>query len=104
MTVQAMNYDVEHFLVDAEILENGDMKVKELIVLKGTFHEYERLISYRNSKLSYHDPVSFTKDAIYNGSNLEDVILKAKKITEPPTFQMFDDLDYVLFEARLFFS
>ncbi len=101
-TVHAINYDVDDLFVDAQILENGDMKVKELIVLTGTFHGYERMISYRNSKLSYHDPVSFLNDAIYNGSSLENVILKAKKINEIPTFQMFEEEDFITLEKAYY--
>ena len=36
ITVHAVNYDIDDLFVDAEILENGDMKVRELIVLTGT--------------------------------------------------------------------
>ena len=47
----AADYDIKHFYIDATLQKNGDMDVKELIVLKGTFNGYERDIFYRNCLL-----------------------------------------------------
>ena len=87
-----VNYDVTDFLVDATILDNGDLRVKELIVLDGNFNGYWINIPYRNPILEYHDPIDFSADAIYNGSGITNVSLFAKKMDkEEITFDTFDE-------------
>ena len=68
ITVSAISYDIENVLIDANILEDGSMEVKELVVLNGSFQEFNKNITYRNSHLKQHEPINFTEDAIYNGS------------------------------------
>ena len=93
VTVSArVNYDVTDFLVDATILDNGDLRVKELIVLDGNFNGYWINIPYRNPILEYHEPIDFSADAIYNGSGISDVSLSAKKVEEKEiTFDSFEE-------------
>jgi len=92
MTVHAyVDYDIEEYLIDAKILENGNLEVDELLVLDGTFHGYVRSINYRNSKLVRNDSVNFSHDAIYNGLSIENVTVKAKKITNEVSFESFDE-------------
>ena len=90
-----VNYDFDSFYVDADILENGDMHVEELIVLDGTFHGYVRDLVYENSRLQRHDPVDLSQDAIYNATNIKDIKIKAKKIElDEVSFDLLDDTDY----------
>lgn len=77
----SLRFDVTDLLIDSYILEDGSMYVQELIVLDGTFSSFSKDIIYKNSNLNYHNPIDFKKDAIYNGSNIYDVSIKAKKIT-----------------------
>ncbi len=93
VTVSArVNYDVTDFFVDAYILDNGDLRVKELIVLDGNFNGYWINIPYRNPILEYHNPINFSGDAIYNGKGISDVLLSAKKIKEKEiTFDIFEE-------------
>ncbi len=78
------NYNIEHFYVDASILDNGDMTVKELIVLKGTFNGYERDILYKNGYTNTN----------YNASNITDISVASFKVSNVS----LEDLDknYVL--------
>ena len=86
-----VSYDLTNFLVDATILDNGDLQVKELIVLDGNFSGYWINIPYRNPVLEYHTPINFAADAIYNGSGISNVKLLAKKIDEEISFDTFDE-------------
>ena len=86
-----VSYDLTNFLVDATILDNGDLQVKELIVLDGNFSGYWINIPYRNPVLEYHTPINFAADAIYNGSGISTVKLFAKKIDEEISFDTFDE-------------
>lgn len=74
----AVNYDIKNFYIDATIEENGDMHVKELIVLKGSFNGYERDILYKGNNKNY------------NASNIENVKISAKEVKEDITY---DDLE-----------
>ena len=68
ITVYASNvdYDIENFLIEAEVLEDGNMKVRELIVLDGTFNGYIRDIVYKNNKLVSNKTIDYEKDAELN--------------------------------------
>lgn len=46
IVVQAINFNITNYYVDASIKENGDVAVKELMVLEGNFNGYERDIRY----------------------------------------------------------
>lgn len=85
---------VEDFLVDAYILENGDLKVKELIVAKGNYNWYERDLVYKNTKL--RDGNSFLNNTIYNATDITDVIIKAKSVNNI-SFDTFNDNDFDIF-------
>ncbi len=84
-------YDVETMLVDASILENGDMHVKELIVVNGNFTSFEKDLTYKNSNWEYHTPNELFDDAIYNGTGLKDVTIQAKKGIDEVTFDSFEE-------------
>ena len=76
----AVDYDIEQFYINAEVQENGDMKVSELILLDGTFNGYERDIKYFNSYA----------DSNLNASNLTDIKVYAKS-TNSITFDTFNE-------------
>lgn len=87
--------DITNLYVDANILENGDMHVKELFVLNGTFHGLIREVVYEDNNLQRHNPVDLSQDAIYNAINMKDIKVKAKKIElNDSSFDLFDDTDY----------
>lgn len=91
VTAATINYDLENFLIDAEIQDNGDLFVRELIVLDGTFNGYIRDISYANPKLKYQTPVNFSSDAIYNGTRIENMKIGAKKINNQVSFETMEE-------------
>ena len=86
-----VDYDIKNFLVDAKIKENGDMQVKELIVLDGTFNGYIRDLTYANNKLKKNTPTNFEQDAIYNATDITDVKIKAKKVNGSITFDTMNE-------------
>ena len=77
-----IDYDITNYYVNANILDNGDMEVSELIVLDGTFNGYEREVAYANSVLSKHNPVDFEHDAIYNASGISNYKAYAKYVND----------------------
>jgi len=91
----SINYDITDFLIDAEIQENGDLQVQELIVLDGNFNGYIRELQYKNPKLKKYTPgsVDFSNSAIYNASGIKDVQVATKNVTnEEITFETLDEI------------
>lgn len=71
----AVNYDIKNYYIDATILDNGDMDVEELIVLKGNFNGYERDILYKNNDVSnYRNASDITNIEVY-GKKIDNVSL-----------------------------
>ena len=64
---------ISNYYVDATILSNGDLSVKELVVLNGEFNGYERIIKFINpyAPSFNNDLNSFESSDIYNGDDLE---------------------------------
>ena len=70
----AADYDIKHFYIDATLQENGDMDVKELVVMKGTFNGYEVGIEYNTNSIygaSYMNNVSIYGGPLTNEKNLD---------------------------------
>jgi uncharacterized membrane protein len=78
---------ISNYYIDATILNNGDLSVKELIVLNGEFNGYERIINFINPNASKFDGslVSFEGSDIYNASGL-----KLEAIADIPVSGGFD--------------
>ena len=90
--VEAANYTISNQLIEAQIKEDGDLYVQELIVMDGTFNGYEKTISYANSLLE--DTGNYDNNSLYNGSGIELVSIKAKKIQGDVSFNTLDDNDF----------
>ena len=90
--VEAANYTISNQLIEAQIKEDGDLYVQELIVMDGTFNGYEKTISYANSLLE--DTDNYDNNSLYNGSGIELVSIKAKKIQGDVSFNTLDDDDF----------
>jgi uncharacterized membrane protein len=77
------DYDVTNMYVKANILANGNMDVKELIVLKGDFNGYERDLVYTNSNLKTYTPgnIDFSNSAIYNAKGISNISIKGGKVS-----------------------
>ncbi len=78
-TVMAKDEGISNYFVEANVMSNGDLQVKELFVLEGEFNGYERIIKYRNFNAPKFDSntSSFEESDIYNGSNIELIQVKA---------------------------
>ena len=88
--VNAADYDITDFYVKANILQNGDLEVNELIVLDGDFNGYERDILYANSNLNSGD---FANNRLYNASDITDVEIRAKYV-DSVSMDTFNDKDF----------
>lgn len=88
-----VNYKVDDFIVDSMIDSIGNLTVKEVIKVKGTFNGYIRDLVYKNSKLSDFTGADsdFEGSSIYNATGLE--IQKVGKIS----WDESKDLDYEVF-------
>lgn len=87
-----VDYDITNYFIDATILEDGDVSVKELIVLDGTFNGYIRDIVYKNDKLKYQESQDFSQSAIYNASGFKNISIYAKKFSkEELSFDTFNE-------------
>ena len=85
------DYKVKAMYVDATILENGSMNVKELIVLKGDFNGYERELLVNNKNLIATDKFNFEKNAVYNPSSIDVLSVSAKEIDDLEFNQVNED-------------
>lgn len=74
-------YDIEDYIVDAQIDSAGNLNVREIIKLDGTFNGYIRDLIYRNDNINSFngEDIDFSGSDIYNASNIE--IYKVGKIS-----------------------
>jgi len=86
-------YDIESWEITAEILENGDLRVQENMILNGSYTSFSKDFYYRNSAWSYGDSVTFQKDAIYNGRGIQNITVKAKALDKEQESVDLDDLE-----------
>lgn len=93
--VYAANYTITDQLIQAEIQENGNLKISELIVMDGTFNGYEKTLSYANSLLE-DNYSSYDNNSLYNASDLRLVSIQAKYVDQVD-FDTFQDSDFDLF-------
>ena len=89
--VEAASYKITEQLVEADILNNGDVKITELIVMDGTFNGYEKTLTYTNDLLN-NDYYEYNSN-IYNASSLELLSLQAKYVNNV-SFETINDLDF----------
>lgn len=92
LIVQAdtVDYDIKHYYINANILENGDVEVTELLVLKGSFNGYVRDIVYKNSNLKDN---GYANNQIYNATGIEIENVAAKKVNSV-SFDTIKDNDF----------
>lgn len=71
-SVYADTYGIENFSVDVTVLENGDMLVKEVFSMNGTYNGMARDYYYENTNaLEFTGELdSFFGSSIYNGSGI----------------------------------
>ncbi len=86
-----VNYDIIDYLIDATIVENGDLQVKELIVLDGEFHGYIRDILYQNTNLNSNSN-SFSNNDIYNAKGITEMKIYAKEVENEISYNTFEEI------------
>lgn len=76
--VLAYQEGITSFYIDATVKENGDMHVKELIILNGEFNGFDRIINYSNNRIYSFDGTlnSFYGSDIYNANDIELISIK----------------------------
>lgn len=77
---------IDHFYSDMTVLENGDLKVKELIILNGEYNGFERIINYKNEYAKTFDrtETSFEGSDIYNGDQM--ILSKIAEVKIPKEY------------------
>lgn len=91
--VDAANYTITDQLIQAEIQENGDLRVSELIVMDGTFNGYIKELSYANELLTDEYTTNYENSAIYNASGIELISIQGKNV-DHVSFDTFSDTDF----------
>lgn len=93
--VFASDSGIKKFYMDATILENGDIRVKELFSLNGDYNGFDRIIRYRNSESAVFNPNSeaFGGSSIHNGSGI--TLRKIGAINNYFSFADFDNSDTI---------
>lgn len=71
--------DIPNYRIDATVLDNGDLLVKEVFNLSGEYNGFERKINYKNDGLKGFDGSleSLNGSDIYNGSAIELIGIRA---------------------------
>ena len=91
----ASRYEILYDYIDATVLENGNLKMKELVVLKGSLQEFQKSIYYRNSRLEKHLEFDYSSESMYNATALESVNVSVKEFAaERVRFLNLFDSDY----------
>ena len=68
-----VNYEIDDYIVDASIDISGNLVIKEIIGVKGTFNGYIRDLEYKNDNVQKFtgSDSDFSGSDIYNGTNIE---------------------------------
>ncbi|MBR1679773.1 MAG: DUF2207 domain-containing protein [Bacilli bacterium] len=84
--------EVLYNYIDATVQSNGDISVKELVVVSGTIEDYHKSLLYRNSRLEKHDEIDYLRDAIYNVTSIEDISISIKNFSSTKIYykNLFD--------------
>lgn len=96
-----VDYDITDYYISSEIEVAGGIKIKELIVLDGTFNGYERQIVYKNSSLPEWKTgnVNFEKSSIYNATGIDNLKVSSFKAPSKVNFDTMNSIDNYSKEA-----
>ena len=99
----AAKKEILYDYIDASVLNNGDVEVKELVIISGSINDYHKSILYRNSRLERHEELDYLKDAIYNATSLENVAISLKPFqSQKVSFKSIFEQDYEPLERYYF--
>ena len=95
------SYGIEHFYINATVLENGDLEVQEYFEMNGSYNGMERIYSFINPSSPSFDPnaESFGGSSIHNGDGIEIIEVRAVNINSNHTFDFKNVVGY-LFDKR----
>lgn len=87
--INAYEEGISKYYIDMTVEENGNLYVKELIILNGNFNGFERIINYKNNRLSSFDGSlnSFRGSDIYNGSGINLISIKNIDVDSNSSFE-----------------
>ncbi len=90
-----VDYDITDYYISSEIEIAGGIKIKELIVLDGSFNGYQRDIVYKNSSLPQWKAgdINFEKSSIYGGSSLENLKVATFKVSDNVDFKTMQNIN-----------
>ena len=89
--VNNVNFDIKQDYFNVHILDNGDVKVQELIRYDGSFNGVYLNLAFGNTFTSYSD-TDYANNAIYNFDGYKDVKISAKKLNKI-SFDTFNNLE-----------
>lgn len=72
LSVQAADYGIEKYYVDATVETNGDLRVKEAFHMNGSYNGFERVIKFKNDQARPFDQAAneFGGSTIHNGNGI----------------------------------
>lgn len=93
--VSNINYKIDDYIVDSRIDISGNMVVREVIKVKGSFNGYIRDLKYKNSNNKVFDKSidSFYGSSIYDASNIE--------VRKVGTINYDKELDFNVFDQSI---
>lgn len=91
--VSAASYEITDYYIQAEVLNNGDMQVEEILVLDGTFNGYEKDLDYEVELDDGYDTTS-----LYQAHGISDITVEAKYI-DSFTESLFSDTSFTKFDS-----
>lgn len=93
LTIHAYEEGISNYYIDMTVKSNGNLHVKELIILNGEFNGFERIINYKNNRLSSFDNSlnSFNGSDIYNGTDINLISIKNLNISGTRNFNLINN-------------
>lgn len=101
-TINAYEEGISNYYIDMTVKSNGNLHVKELIILNGEFNGFERIINYKNNSLSSFDGSlnTFNGSDIYNGSGINLISIKNLDITGTRNFDLINNTGDIFEEVN----
>ena len=93
LTISAYQEGISNYYIDMTVKSNGNLHVKELIILNGEFNGFERIINYKNNRLNNFDGSlnSFNGSDIYNGTGINLISIKNLDISGTRSFDLINN-------------
>lgn len=91
----------DKYYIEANILSNGDMEVKELKILSGSYNGIETTLKYKNNNLIHFTGIQndFDGSDIYNASNLENIKVYGVKYSDKNNFDIINSTNKTEFKS-----